>query len=213
MAKLRAQRLITCSRCERERPHDARGMCHACVEYLRRHGQLTPLIRWTFDPQATGGSYVFGDSRLPERFWAKVAIDDTGCWLWTGSLYRGYGSVKLPGLSSWAHRSIYQALVGPLAPSVTLDHLCHTADESCVAADMCRHRACCLPAHLEPVSLADNIARGRGNGSKTHCPQDHEYTADNIIWGSTGGRHCRKCVYIRNAARKARIRAANQGAQ
>ncbi len=38
----------------------------------------------------------FGDSRLPSRFWSKVIVSDSGCWLWVGALTgagrRRYGS-------------------------------------------------------------------------------------------------------------------------
>lgn len=208
------RRLITCARCSRERPHDARGMCHTCIEYLRRNGQLAPLERWAFDPAAAGGPYTFGDARLPASFWNKVELDDdTGCWRWTGSLYQGYGNLNVKGLPSRAHRATYIALVGPIENNLSLDHLCHTNDLSCTGGTLCPHRACCFPGHLEPLDLLFNVARGRGGKNRTHCPQDHEYTKGNTIVDARGSRHCRTCVYAHNNRRKAQLRAQAQSAQ
>lgn len=190
--------LITCQRCGRERKHDSRGMCHTCAEYLRRHGQLAPVQRWRLNPAAAGGSFTFGDSRLPARFWAKIAVNESDCWRWTATTNHGYGIFKaLNAETKYAHRIAYIALVGSLPSALGLDHLCHTRDEACRLGDSCPHRACCNPEHLEPVPLLINVRRGRGNGAKTHCPQNHEYTEENTLRGS-GSRRCRKCTYERN---------------
>lgn len=38
----------------------------------------------------------FYDDRLPASFWAKVQPEpNTGCWLWTGVLNRGYGRLQM----------------------------------------------------------------------------------------------------------------------
>jgi hypothetical protein len=34
---------------------------------------------------------------------------------------------------------------------------------------------------------------------KTHCPQGHEYTEDNVYYSPDGGRHCRICMRARGA--------------
>jgi sugar lactone lactonase YvrE len=33
-------------------------------------------------------SVEFGDPRLPLRFWEKVQVDPSGCWIWTSTKYR-----------------------------------------------------------------------------------------------------------------------------
>ena len=70
------------------------------------------------------------------------------CWIWTGRLNQGYGQVDFDGRSWMAHRVVYEHFTGPIAPGLELDHLCYIT-------------ACCNPAHLEPVTRAENIARQR----------------------------------------------------
>lgn len=105
----------------------------------------------------------------------RIQVDpDTGCWLWLGRLNsKGYGP----------HRRVYERLVGPLAADQVLDHLC-------------RVRACCNPAHVEPVTNQENSQRGEKGRLVTHCAQDHEYTEENTYWrrGAAGPRRqCRTC--------------------
>lgn len=199
---------VICQRCGRERKHDARGMCHACIEYLRRHGQLTPLQRWQFDPEAAGGPYELGDPRLPARFWAKVEVSAEGCWRWTATTNHGYGIFKAPETGTkYAHRAAHLALVGPIPTGLDLDHLCHGWDAECCLGDLCPHRACCNPGHLELAPRLTNVRRGRGNGAKTHCPQEHEYTEENTIRIKGGGRRCKTCAYAQNRRYKLSKRA------
>lgn len=93
----------------------------------------------------------FGDARLPERFWNKVTFAPTGCWLWTGAANGsgGYGVVRVAGRDLGAHRVFYDALVGPAPCWQHIDHLCGV-------------RRCVNPAHLEPVTAAENVRRGQG---------------------------------------------------
>lgn len=116
------------------------------------------------------------------RFWAKVLKTD-GCWLWTGAkTSAGYGNFWIFKNYHLAHRVSYRLLVGEIPEGLTLDHL----------KDVCGNRHCVNPAHLEPVTQGENVRRG-GNAQKTHCPNDHEYTAENTIILATGARKCRIC--------------------
>lgn len=86
---------------------------------------------------------------LKQRFDAKWEADpETGCWMWTASLKRtGYGQIRVYGHYTRAHRAAYELYVGPIPEGMHIDHLCRT-------------KACVNPAHLEPVSQAENTRRG-----------------------------------------------------
>ncbi len=133
--------------------------------------------------------YKFGDPRLPARFWSKVRVDVSGCWLWITSRRAGYGAFSIRRKSHQAHHLAYQQLVGLVPAGLQLDHLC-------------RVRHCVNPAHLEPVTLRENVLRGESftarNARKTYCPRGHEYSLDNtrIRVRGTGNksRDCRTCL-------------------
>ena len=86
---------------------------------------------------------------LEERFWAKVDLT-LSCWLWTGALTAaGYGQIGTGGRRDpkvYAHRYVYELLVGPIPEGLHIDHLC-------------RVRKCVNPAHLEPVTQGENNRR------------------------------------------------------
>lgn len=118
---------------------------------------------------------------MSERFWSKVDKTAT-CWLWTaGKNSGGYGVTYASGRAMVAHRWAYESEVGPIPAGLQLDHLC-------------RVRHCVNPAHLEPVTIRENVLRGVGlsahNARKTHCPRGHEYDRQY----RDGVRRCRKCA-------------------
>lgn len=74
------------------------------------------------------------------------AVEDRGyetpCWIWLRSTIRGYGQIR----GGLAHRAYYERLIGPISLGLELDHLC-------------RIPACINPAHMEPVTHAENMRR------------------------------------------------------
>ena len=128
-----------------------------------------------------------------ERFWEKVERT-TSCWLWTGKLNpNGYAQFMVVGRYQNVHRFAYELLVGPIPQGLTIDHLC-------------RVRHCVNPAHLEPVTIRENVLRGEGLTAsfarKTHCPQGHSYDLLNTHFNSAGGRECRHCHMLRERIRR-----------
>lgn len=116
------------------------------------------------------------------RLLARAEEDVFGCWVWKGSKDPYYGIIRINGVVLKAHRVSYELFIGPIPTGMTLDHLC-------------RNRACINPAHLEPVTLRENISR-RQRPLKSHCPQGHPYDEANT-YTYKGSRHCRLCQVIR----------------
>lgn len=130
---------------------------------------------------------VFGDNRLPPRFWAKVRLDpNTGCLVWIGgrrdsrerygAFNVGHGRVIRP------HRHAYITLIGPIPEGMELDHYLYPG--RCVGPE------CIL--HVRPVTHRENRLRGDCvaalNAAKDRCPYGHEYSRD------ARGRRCHTCV-------------------
>lgn len=126
-----------------------------------------------------------------------VIVDAAGCWIWQLGFDRtGYGHVKREGKQYAAHRYAYLLFVGPIPEGHELDHLC-------------RVRACVNPAHLQPVTHAENVRRGACSALKVekawppHCTQGHGYDEANT-YVKNGRPCCRQCV--RDAMRRHRAR-------
>lgn len=135
------------------------------------------------------------------------------CWIWQATVNRnGYAMMFIEGKMRSVHRWSYEHFIGPIPEGLQLDHLCHTNDPSCSAGDACLHRRCVNPHHLQPVTCQENTLRGKSfaaeQARRTHCPQGHPYTPDNLydVPSSAGVRRCLACrkAYI-DIARERRI--------
>jgi len=112
-----------------------RGWCPRHYKRWRRHGDPTAGAAGNHEPHT-------------DRIRRYALPDASGCWLWSGARNRaGYGVIGINLASKLAHRISYEAFVGPVPEGLELDHLCKT-------------KACVNPAHLEPVTRAENVKRG-----------------------------------------------------
>jgi hypothetical protein len=85
------------------------------------------------------------------------------CWRWLGGLRAdGRGQINMRSKTWVAHRLIYTLLIGEIPPGLTIDHLC-------------RNGICCNPAHMEPVTAAENTRRMLAvrYAGRDSCPAGH----------------------------------------
>jgi len=89
--------------------------------------------------------------RLTEDLWEERDCGyETPCWICrlAPSAAPGYTRVMFGGRLQGTHRVMYEQEVGPIPEGLVLDHLC-------------RQPPCINPSHLEPVTNAENLHRGR----------------------------------------------------
>lgn len=79
-----------------------------------------------------------------ERFFSKIRIDDSGCWIW--GAYKdpnGYGRFGVGGKTVLAHRYSYNLKHPGMADGKMLDH-------------RCRNTSCVNPEHLQVATYKEN---------------------------------------------------------
>jgi DNA-binding XRE family transcriptional regulator len=86
-------------------------------------------------------------SPIETYYWVKA----DGCWQWIGgkNQNRCYGRYKFQGKMFPAHRFMYIKYKGEIPDDLVIDHVC-------------RNTLCVNPDHLEAVSYAENVRRGKG---------------------------------------------------
>ncbi len=89
--------------------------------------------------------------KWPNTFWSRVQKSD-GCWLWLGTLVKGYGQTSMHGKVVKAHRASYVLAFGEIPGGLCV---CHTCDVP----------ACVRPDHLFLGTQGDNakdkVLKGR----------------------------------------------------
>lgn len=120
------------------------------------------------------------------------------CVTWTGNHRKSDGRPMIG--NKYAYRVLWERAKGPLPPGAILHHVC--GNRWCVNLD-----------HLKPMTQGDHLREHRlpgdwGQANKTHCPQGHEYNAENTyIYHRKNGkveRHCKPCVSMAKKRYRAR---------
>jgi hypothetical protein len=126
---------------------------------------------------------------LPEICQDRIQPEpNSGCWLWSGRLIKGYGILLHDDRMHQAHRLVYELVKGPIPEGLQLHHLCFTP-------------ACVNPLHLEPVTRSVN-SRQR-NFKRTHCRRGHPFSPTGVpmispLMRGTPRQICKVCLSERN---------------
>lgn len=124
--------------------------------------RIAPYTR-TLQGWVGGQPVPFRLNHKPSKLLDTHVIDPvSGCWMWPGVLSKeGYGRIRRFGKLIQAHRVYYERVHGQIPDGLDIDHLCHTRDKTCPGGITCLHRRCVNPDHLAPVTLPENVRRGR----------------------------------------------------
>ena len=120
----------------------------------------------------------------------------TDCIKWPGYIHpEGYGRRSFRGETMNAHRAAWIEKYGEVTKGTYIDHLC-------------RNRACINLEHLRAITNRENVLCGTGvtaiNSRKRKCINGHDFSPKNTYERPGGGRSCRMCHRVWNAAYEAR---------
>lgn len=123
----------------------------------------------------------------------------TDCWIWAGPVNeKGYGMVSFTISGKQRtfrpHRVMYELAHGIIPDGLVIDHLCRTP-------------LCINPEHLEAVTQAENVRRGKLGvlfGDQKYCNNGHELTEENsqIRISKTIGNRYKRCLTCRRIKAK-----------
>lgn len=117
------------------------------------------------------------------------------CLNWPGSTNGLHGIIRFGGESWVVSRLVWVLVNGEIPDGMYVLHHCDNP-------------ICANVEHLFLGTIKDNNddrdQKGRhGQKNKTHCPQGHEYTAENTYVNPLGRRNCRTCGRERDRRRRA----------
>lgn len=99
-----------------------------------------------------------------------------------------------------AHKVVMLAFVGPRPDGLIVRHL---------DGNPANNHLSNLAYGTHGENRLDSVRHGTHTfASKTHCKRGHEFTADNTLARRDGGQECRRCIWIRNHARRGKRDAA-----
>lgn len=152
----------------------ARSLCRLHYNRLRRWGHLDEEQR---------SKEMFEHAKLDavRAFWQSV--DKRGdCWVWLGSVHRGYGRISWLGQSRYVHRISFELAYGHIPEGMQIDHRCHT-------------RRCVNPEHLRLVTPKQNCEHLTGANANNKSSGLRGVTRNHNKWKAEV-RHNRKHYYL-----------------
>lgn len=137
--------------------------------------------------------------RLEELFndSLKMTFNGEQCILRFNPHHTGYAYTTVGGIKYPVHRIVKAVAAGNNNPELVVDHLC-------------RNRSCIRPAHLEFVTVSENIRRGTAWLhwlGQTECKQGH--SLDNAHIRKNGTKVCRPCHARRERSRRKLLKEAS----
>ena len=118
-----------------------------------------------------------------------LRVGDVG-WLVAGGSGSGVGGgpcgypIGSQMIAVGSHRVMWEVARGPIPKGLTVDHLC-------------RNRRCVNPAHLELVTMRENLLRGEGacarHARQSFCKYGHPLVGGNLRPVKDGSRRCLEC--------------------
>lgn len=108
-------------------------------------------------------------SALKERIIAASKEDpESGCWIWQGSLTRGYAKLSVGKLTRRGNRVSYEVFKGELKPNSVIHHKCGT-------------KLCVNPAHLQQTTHSQNLAEMLERTALTARIAELEHTVEVLM--------------------------------
>lgn len=167
----------TCTFPDCGKPLQAKALCHGHYIQQWKGQPLRPLRVLSHDPPEERLIFGLSDYGVAGK-----------CWGWKRAISsNGYGAIGVDGGLKGTHVLAYELWVGPVPEGL---HVLHHCDNP----------PCCNPEHLRVGTREDNmqdmVSRGRsrnGREARTHCPQGHPLSGDNLYVYPNGRRNCQEC--------------------
>ena|SRR3990167_10446152 len=111
---------------------------------------------------------------LRNQILTRHAVNENGCWLWTGRKdRRGYSCIRFENKAHKGHRVSYQLFIGEIPEGMCVCHRCDTLN-------------CVNPYHLflgtQKDNMRDCLLKGRYANSKGDSNPNHKLTKDQVIF-------------------------------